>query len=167
MRNTLRRKLWKSYTIDSKLNIARKIIQCESQEMEPEMNKLYNFMHFFHLRFHLLRFTLYLKTKLQFSLVSGFVTIFRHSRLVLKDFVCESVFISALRFLFCSNHKRCRTVYFTKNYTKIEILAIWKVSDLYPKSNFNQGCPVRECLSITDGSFLKDSCAGQWTWIWF
>ena len=60
---------------------------------------------------------------------------YRHSRLVLKDFVCESVFISALRFLFCSNHKRCRTVYFTKNYTKIEILAIWKVSDLYPKWN--------------------------------
>ena len=111
---------------------------------------LYNFIQFFDLRFYLLRFTLYLKTKLQFSLVSGFVTIFRHSRLVLKDFVCESVFISALRFLFCSNHKRCRTVYFTKNYTKIEILAIWKVSDLYPKWNFNQGCPVRECLRITD-----------------
>lgn len=95
---------------------------------------------FFHLRFHLLGFTLYLKTKLQFSLVSGFVTIFRHSRVVLKDFVCESVFISALRFLFCSNHKRCRTVYFTKNYTKIEILAIWKVSDLYPNP-FQSGLP--------------------------
>ena len=142
---------------------------------------LYNFMIFFHLRFHLcitLYYTVLLCITLYYTVFKTQITVFpsewlcynfeyRHSRLVLKDFVCESVFISALRFLFCSNHKRCRTVYFTKNYTKIEILAIWKVSDLYPKSNFNQGCPVCECLSITDGSFLKDSCAGQWTWIWF
>ena len=79
---------------------------------------------------------------------------YRHSRLVLKDFVCESVFISALRFLFCSNHKRCRTVYFTKNYTKIEILAIWKVSDLYPKSNTFQSGLSSPWMSQNHGHAL-------------